>query len=269
MGLLQTIGIPAAILGGIGLIAAILLTVASKLLAVHEDPVVTALTEALPQANCGACGFAGCGDYARAVAEGRAAANLCKPGGTETAKRLAEITGTEAAAVTPEIAVLHCRGDCKSAVDKCDYHGIESCAGAKTHFGGGKACAFGCIGLGDCVRACPNGAISLKNGIADIQPGKCVACGLCIPACPNQLIRLRPTAKHMDVRCASPAPGKTVKAVCSHGCIGCKLCERKCLSHAVKVINNLAVIDYSKCTGCGVCRDHCPTGAIACCEDTN
>ena len=269
MDLLRIIGIPAGIFAAIGLLAAILLTVAAKLLAVKENPQITAVNEALPQANCGACGFAGCSDYARAVAEHRAPVNLCKPGGTDTAARLAEITGAEALRVTPEIAVLHCRGDCKAAVQKYIFSGIESCSGAKRRFGGSSKCTYGCIGLGDCVRACSSGAISLKNGLADIQPGKCVACGLCISACPNHLISLRPTAKHMDVRCASPASGKTVKAVCSHGCIGCRLCERKCLSHAIRVVNNLAVIDYEKCTGCGVCRDHCPTGAITCCEDTN
>ena len=44
----------------------------------------------LPGVNCGACGFKGCDDYASALAEGKAAPNLCVPGGEDTAKAIGE-----------------------------------------------------------------------------------------------------------------------------------------------------------------------------------
>lgn len=266
---MEQILIPAAIFGGIGLIAAVLLTAAGRVFSVKEDPRIVLISDQLPQANCGACGFAGCSDYADAVVNRNAPCSLCKPGGNETAAAIAEIMQKNAETVVPEIAVLACRGNCQAASVKYDYYGIESCQSAKKRFGGSKACTYGCIGFGDCARACPNGAISIRDHIADIQPGLCNSCGLCAKVCPNQLIRFRPTGKHFDVRCSSPASGKSVRLVCKNGCIGCRVCERKCLHRAIAVIHNLAVIDYDKCTGCGVCREYCPTGAICCCEDTN
>ena len=266
---MEQILLPTVIFAGIGLIAAILLTIAGKLFAVKEDPRIALIAEQLPQANCGACGYAGCSDYASAVTKQNAPCSLCKPGGTDTAAAIADIMGTKAVAIVPEIAVLACRGNCEAASIKYDYYGIESCRSAKKRFGGSKACTYGCIGFGDCVKACPQSAIAIHQGIADIQPGLCNSCGICAKVCPNQLIRFRPTGKHFDVRCSSPAYGRIVRLACKNGCIGCRVCERKCLHKAISVINNLAVIDYEKCTGCGVCRDFCPTGAICCCEDTN
>ena len=261
--------IPVALFAGIGLLAAILLIIASKLFAVKTDERISEIEEILPHANCGACGYAGCADYAAAVVNGGAATNLCKPGGTETAEKVAAVMGTKAEAVRPEVMVLRCRGNCNAAVRKYEYDGIQSCAAAQHFFGGSNACAYGCIGLGDCVKVCDQNAIRIVNGIADIQPGLCVACGKCAQVCPNQLLALRGTDKHYDVRCSSHDNGKTTKLICNNGCIGCKICERKCLRHAITVTNFLAVIDYNKCENCGVCRENCPTGAIVCCEDTN
>ena len=266
---MEQILIPTAIFAGIGLAAAVLLTIAGRLFSVSEDERIVEIDSLLPHANCGACGYAGCRDYAAAVVEKNAPCHLCKPGGNETSAMIAEIMETEAVTVAPEIAVLACRGNCNAAKNKYEYHGVASCRTAKKHFGGSKLCPDGCIGYGDCAEICPNHAITIRDGIADIQPALCDACGLCAQVCPNQLIRFRSTGKHYDVRCSSHAAGRTVRLVCKNGCIGCKVCERKCLHKAIRVIENLAVIDYEKCAGCGICRDFCPTGAICCCEDTN
>lgn len=267
--MLETYGIPIAIFAGLGLIAAVLLTIVSKLFAVKTDPRVAAVDELLPRANCGACGYAGCTDYAEAIVSGEAETNLCWQGGTAIAKKIAAVMGTEAAAVKPAIMVLHCRGNCHAASKKYIYDGIRSCAAAKHLFGGSNACAYGCVGLGDCAEVCPQDAIRIIDGIADVQPGLCIACGKCAQVCPNHLLSLRSTNKHIDVRCASHDSGKVTKLACQNGCIGCRICERKCLHHAITVTDFLAHIDYNKCTGCGVCLENCPTGAICNCEDTN
>ncbi len=265
----ETYGIPILIFAALGLLAGILLTVAGKAFAVKTDPKIEQINILLPNANCGACGFAGCGDYAEAIVTQNAPTNLCKPGGSETAAEIAGVMGVAAVGIRPEIAVLHCRGNCKAAVSKSEYHGIASCAAAKKLHGGSKGCIYGCIGLGDCVQVCKYDAIHITNGIADIQPAHCRACGKCTAVCPNGLISLRPTTKHYDVRCASRDTGKLTKSVCTLGCIGCKLCEKKCLHHAIHVENGHAVIDYEQCQSCGICADVCPTGAICNCAETN
>ncbi len=265
----ETYLIPIVIFAALGLLAAILLIIASKLFAIQTDERISAIDEILPHANCGACGYAGCADYAQAVVNDGAATNLCRPGGTETAAKVAAVMGKEAEAIKPVVMVLKCRGNCNAATQKYTYEGIQSCAAAKRLFGGANACAYGCIGLGDCVKECKYDAIHIINGIADIQPGLCVACEKCAAVCPNHLLSLRSTEKHFDVRCSSNDNGKTTKLNCKNGCIGCKICEKKCLHKAITVTDFLARIDYEKCAGCGVCRENCPTGAICNCEDTN
>lgn len=265
----QIYGIPILIFAAMGLVAGILLTVAGKVFAVKIDPRIEEIDALLPHANCGACGFAGCADYANAIVAKNAPTNLCKPAGSETAAEIAVVMGVAAMAVTPEIAVVHCRGNCNAAVQKYEYHGMESCAAAKRLFGGSKGCIYGCIGLGDCAAVCEYGAIRIIDGIADVQPALCHACRKCAAVCPNGLISLRSTAKHFDVRCTSRDMGKVTKTVCKLGCIGCKLCEKKCLHHAIRIENNHAIIDYDKCESCGICCDVCPTGAICNCEHTN
>lgn len=262
----NTFILPIIIFAVIGVIAGILLTVASKVFEVKVDERIDNISEALPQANCGACGFAGCGDYANAIVNKGAAANLCKPGGMPVAEKIAEIMGTKAEAVIPEVAVLHCNGNCNVTTKKFDFEGIKSCAAAKRFYSGNGLCSYGCIGLGDCVNVCDENGISIKDGIAVINKSKCVACGKCVKTCPNGLISIRPVTKHIDVKCSSRDNGKITKQSCKNGCIGCKICEKKCLNDAIHVVDFHAIIDYSKCTSCGMCYDACPIGAIDNCE---
>ena len=258
--------IPALILGGCGVLAGVLLTVAAKVFHVEVDERIEKISEALPQANCGACGFAGCSDYANAIVQKGAATNLCRPGGADAAGKIAAILGTAAAEVVSMTAVVHCNGDCNATQTAFSFDGVQSCKAVKRFYGGNGTCKFGCIGLGDCVNACEHDAIKVVNGVAKVIPSLCGACGQCAAACPNSLISIKPLAKHIDVLCSSGDNGKATKLACKNGCIGCKICEKKCPHGAITVNNFHASIDYDKCTNCGACMEVCPAKAIHSCE---
>lgn len=254
--------IPAVILGVCGILAGILLTVASKVFYVKVDERIKKIGNSLPQANCGACGFAGCADYADAIVNNNAPTNLCRPGGADAAIKISEILGTSAADVVPMTAVVHCNGDCNSTKPQFDFDGVQSCKAVKRFYNGNGMCKYGCIGLGDCSAVCEYDAIKIENNLAKVISVKCQACGKCAAVCPNHLISVKPKSKVIDVLCSSEANGKATKLACSNGCIGCKICEKKCPNGAIRVENNHASVDYEKCTNCGVCKSACPIKAI-------
>lgn len=247
----------------LGAVAGVLLTVASKLLFVKTDETVEKITEALPGANCGGCGFSGCEGYANAVAKGEAAPNLCKPGGAPVTIALSEIMGVAVQVQEREYAYVKCNGNCEATEDKFVYIGTGSCAAVEKFYNGKGKCTSGCHGLGDCVKVCQNNAICIKNGVAVINPELCTACGKCIKVCPNKLISLIGESQKFIVRCSSADPGKITRAACKNGCIGCGICAKKCPNGAIAVSANHAVIDAGKCTGCGVCAAACPMKCIA------
>ncbi len=257
----ETYILPILIFLALGLIAGILLTVAGKFLAVKSDERLEELSESLPQINCGSCGYSGCNDYAAAVLKG-APTNLCKPGGEEAAKKMSEIMGVACEDVVPEVAFVRCAGNCTVTTNKFEFEGAPTCKGANRFYNGSKTCTSGCLGFGDCVTICPEDAIQIQDGIAIIDENRCVGCGMCVKECPNNLIVIKPQTQRIDVCCSSTAIGKVTKNVCKTGCIGCKICEKNCPEEAIKVENNFATIDYSKCTQCGTCVEKCPTGAI-------
>ena len=256
---------PALTFGGMGLVSGALLTVCSKVFEVKTDEKADEVSAALPQVNCGSCGYSGCSGYADAIVHKGAPTNLCKPGGKDTAEKIAEIMGVACGEVVPQVAVVLCGGDCNATQTKYVFSGTQSCAAANRFYNGSEVCTHGCLGFGDCAAVCPNDAIIIKDELARVDKSKCVGCGLCTKACPNHLIVIRDITNHVDVCCSSTEIGKIVRSVCKSGCIGCKMCEKKCEFGAIKVENNLARIDYSKCTGCGKCAAACPTKAINIC----
>ena len=258
----MSISIAIVLVTVVGLLGAIILVLAAKFVSVYEDPRVGEVTECLPGANCGGCGFAGCADYAKAVVEGKAPVNKCAVGGAACAAAIGKVMGVEAGSSDPVHAVVNCQGQTDVCKPKYEYQGIQSCAAAAALFGGPKACSFACLGLGDCVKACKFGAISVVDGKAKVDVSKCVGCGACAAACPKHVISMRTMAAKPVVLCSNHERGAAVNKACSKGCIACGLCVKNCPEQAITLDNFLAKIDYSKCTGCGTCVSKCPKKVI-------
>ncbi|MDD6479402.1 MAG: RnfABCDGE type electron transport complex subunit B [Oscillospiraceae bacterium] len=250
------------IVTAIGVIAGIVLVLASHFFNVPQDETEMKVRECLPSVNCGACGYAGCDDYAKAVAEGKAATNLCIPGSVDTAKAISDIMGVEAEAPKDLVAFVKCNGNKEAAVKKADYQGVYTCKAASMVYAGPNECKYGCIGCGDCANVCPTNAISIKDGIAVVDTRICIGCGLCTRTCPKLIIKLLPQDAKVAVMCSSKDKGAVARKACKNACIACKKCELNCPDKAITVEDNLASIDYSKCVGCGVCAEVCPTGCI-------
>ncbi len=250
------------VVAAVGIIAGIVLALASHFFAVEEDEAVSKVRETLPGANCGACGYTGCDGYAEAVAAGKAEPNLCIPGGAATAAAIAEVLGVEVSAQEPEVAFVGCNGTCEATSQKALYEGVDSCQGAKMIFGGPSSCIYGCIGCGDCAKACPADAICITDSLAHVDSRKCIGCKKCTKVCPNGIIRMIPKSAATTVMCANKEKGAQARKNCKNACIGCRKCELNCPEKAISVKNNLAVIDYSKCTSCGACAENCPTKCI-------
>lgn len=253
-----------ASMGGMGLLFAIGLAIADRKLAVEEDPRVVKAADILPGLNCGGCGYPGCRGYAEAVVAG-GPLDRCNPGGADVVKALSTLMGVEAAAFVKRVAVLHCQGGEDIAPRRADYAGPETCAAASLVQSGFKACTFGCLGLGDCVRACAFDAIRIgTRRLPIVNPAACTACGACVTACPRGLLRLHPVeTARMVVLCASKDPGIVAKKACSAACIGCGICAKRDPDGAVMIQQNLAVVDYAKVTAPHPeTVEKCPTGAI-------
>ena len=261
-----------AILGGLGLVFGLVLAAASKVFYVETDPRLDQLNECLPGANCGGCGFAGCGAYAEAVLKGEAPVGKCASGGNEAAKAMAAIMGVEAGEVTRKVALVRCSGArtydaegnlTKGAKMKATYEGFHDCLAASRVGGSGPlSCKFGCLGYGSCTRVCKYGAISVKNGVAVVDEDLCVGCMACAQVCPRKVITAVEPDRNVVIGCNSLAKGAVTNRACTIGCIGCGKCMKTCPSGAITITNNLAQIDYSKCTNCGECAKVCPKGLI-------
>lgn len=258
------VGFGLVVLAGLGIAFGVALAIVSSRFAVKVDPKVEQVRETLPGANCGACGFAGCMGYAEAVVGNPdVAANMCAPGKSPVAEKIAEITGKRAEKVEPKIARVFCQGGASLSQRKFIYTGVQDCTAAVLAAGGDKSCEFGCLGYGTCMRACSFDAITMsKDNLPLINPDKCTACGKCVAACPKQVIELAQASKAVVISCHSRDKGADTKKKCQVGCIGCGICVRTCPADAIKVENNLARINHGKCIVCGLCTKRCPTHAI-------
>ena len=254
-----------AVLGG--LFGAVL-AVASQKLAVATDPRVERIIEALPGANCGACGYPGCSGLADAIVNAGAPINACVPGKAQAAEAIAAIMGREPeAGLIRKVAQLHCNGNFSNVKTKYEYKGVIDCHLAVTQFGGPSYCYYGCIGLGSCVRICPFGAIAIgENRLPVIDTSLCLGCGLCADQCPQKVLDIIPIDQRVYVRCNNRDKGRTARDECGASCISCGICVKTCPTGAMQLIDNtvgsVSMIDYGKCTACGACVEKCPRKCI-------
>lgn len=254
--------IPILTLGFLGLVFGVGLAIASKKFSVQKDPRLEKIYGLLPGANCGACGGAGCFGFAEGLLSGKFSIDVCRVSEEANREKIAQILGKSLEKKIKQIAVCHCFGG-KKVKDRFVYQGIADCTAADLVLEGQKECVYGCLGFGTCEKACPFGAIRMSSeGLPVIEENKCKACNKCVEVCPQKLFSLVPTTHNVYVLCSSLDLGKDTKAVCPVGCIACKRCEQVCPADAIHVIDNLAVIDYQKCTSCGECVKVCPTKTI-------
>ena len=251
-----------AILALVGLFFGLVLAYANKKLAVEMNPLIHVVEDILPKGQCGACGYAGCQAYAEAVVLDKdVSPSLCIPGKKAVAEQVAKLTGKAAAEIEPRYALVKCW---QPAVgnSKYDYAGIEDCLAASLLQAGPKECEYGCIGLGSCVRQCVFDALHInEKGLPEVDKEKCTGCGKCATACPKNVITMISPEAHVAVLCNSLDKGAVVRKICKVGCIGCGICVKQCPYEAIKMQNNLAVVDSSICIEkCDnpVCIEKCP-----------
>ena len=259
------------VLGAIALVSAVVLYITSKRFAVYEDPRLETVTEALPGANCGGCGFPGCGGMADALVKGADAGSIeglfCPVGGQKVMENVADLLGMTVEKTDPMVAVVRCNGTCENRPRIAEYNGLRTCAAIHATGAGETACGFGCLGCGDCVSACQFEAIHMnpETGLPEVDDEKCTACGACVKACPRCIIELRkkgPKTRRIYVQCVNKDKGPAAMKACKVSCIACGKCFKACKFDAITIENNLSYIDYNKCKMCRKCVNECPTHAI-------
>ncbi|MDR0765738.1 MAG: RnfABCDGE type electron transport complex subunit B [Odoribacteraceae bacterium] len=252
----------------IGIVSAVVLYLVARQFRVDEDPRIDQVEALLPGANCGGCGKPGCRGLAEAIVRANSLEGLsCPVGGETTMPAIAAVLGLEAGTRVPRVAVVRCGGDRERRSRVNHYDGYPSCAVEHALYRGESACPFGCLGLGDCARACTFDAIRVEEatGLPVVREEACVACNACAKACPRGIIELRDKgvkARRVFVSCVNRDRGVLARGACGAACIGCGKCAKDCSFEAIVVEDNLAYIDFRKCRLCRKCVSSCPTGAI-------
>lgn len=256
--------IAALIMAGLGITLSVVLAIANKNLFVFEDPRIDEVEAMLPATNCGACGHAGCRAFAEALVEGKASPAQCTVNSPEMLESIAAYLGVEAGTRERRVARLACAGGNNVARQMASYYGPETCRSAALVAGGGKGCVWGCLGYGDCMRACDFAAITMnENDLPVVDEARCTACGACVDECPKDLFTLLPVDQRLWVACKNELAGDEAEADCLVACTACGRCAMDAPNNMISIVNNLARVDYSRWQpDCRVAIERCPTGAI-------
>jgi Na+-translocating ferredoxin:NAD+ oxidoreductase RNF subunit RnfB len=253
-----------AILGGIGLVFAALIALANRRLRVWEDPRIDVVTGMLPGANCGACGVPGCRALAEQLVSGARQPAGCNVATVDVKGEIAAYLGVDAGSAVKVVARMHCAGGMHVARQQAEYRGLPTCAAAAAVAGGGKGCAWGCLGLADCVRSCTFDAMTMSaDGIPLIDVETCTACGDCVAACPKDLLALHPVDRHLLVQCRNLVSGDEALEECRVACTACGKCVMDAAPGLISVASGVAAVDYrlnDMADAAAIAR--CPTGAI-------
>ncbi|MHC4193927.1 MAG: RnfABCDGE type electron transport complex subunit B [Planctomycetota bacterium] len=250
---------------GLGSGFAVVLLIASVKLKVEVDPKIEQIHEALPNLDCGACGFAGCGAYAEAILENPELIGKCAPGGHKSTEAIGRILNLQISdSGAPKRPVIHCNAHTADRTYYAEYEGIPTCIAANA-LPNVQACKFGCMGFGDCVRACKFDALHIVDGLSTVDYEKCTGCGACSRTCPRNLIEMVPFTRDviLTVACHSRESGKVTRSMCKVGCIGCGLCAKQ--TDVFLVEDNLARLDYEKyqpSEQTQMAKEKCPTKVI-------
>ena len=262
------ISVSILILGVIGIVAAVLLFLAAKKFYVYEDPRIGEIEELLPGANCGGCGFSGCHAFAVECTTVKSLEGLhCTSLNDEGLQKVATIVGLVADTSEKKVAIVKCGADCSQRKITNTYDGVESCALMATLYQGESQCVYGCLGCGDCVRACPFDAMKIESDrrLAHVDIDKCTGCGKCVEVCPRHLCVLAPLRSDRAtvwVSCSNKDKGPVAMKECELSCIGCSKCRKVCPTEAPVITNFLAEITQNKCISCGKCIEACPRHCI-------
>lgn len=265
----QTIGVAVAFMAAFGIILSLILVAANKRLFVYEDPRIDEVEEMLPHANCGACGSAGCRPFAERLTKGEAEPAQCTVSSKEMGQAIARHLGVSLGKVEKRVARLACAGGTHVALMRANYSGLKSCRAATLVSGGGKACAWGCLGLGDCEAVCDFTAISMdRHGLPQVDVERCTACGDCVAVCPRDLFEIHPVSHRLWVACKNQEFGAAAENACEVACTACERCVMDAPEGLVQISNNLATVDYGKnALASRIAIERCPTGAIVWLDD--
>ncbi len=251
-----------AILGGA-------IAIIAQKFAVEKDPRIDEVIDLLPGANCGGCGFAGCGDMAKALILGKINDPAkCPAASNDAVEKISEVLGLISEPGIKKVAVVACGGNHDMAKESVRYNGVADCKSALIVQGGTKGCRYGCLGYGTCAHACPFNAIEIKNGLAIVHPDLCVGCGKCVETCPRKLIALRHADAEVHIYCSSPAKGADKRKVCKVACIGCRKCVKAAEEGQIEIKGTLAVVNYANAPKAEIVeKSACPMHCIGLAQD--
>ncbi len=264
-----SIALAAAFMAALGLTLAAVLVLANKRLAVFEDPRIDQVEDLLPHANCGACGTAGCRQFAEQLVAGEVEPGQCTVNAKGMNQLIADFLGVSLGKREKRVARLACAGGTHVARSRAEYQGLNTCRAAALVSGGGKGCTWGCLGLGDCEVVCDFNAIQMSaQGLPLVDATACTACGDCVDVCPKRLFSIHEVSHRLWVACKNQEQGDEAEAECQVVCTACGRCAQDAPEGLIEIRDNLAVVDYRRnALASRVAIERCPTGAIVWLDD--